>query len=94
MATGEDPLIARDPVVVAGRWAGPAQLHLGGLLWPEAAGRIAQTAYLTRERKGRGQVILFAGDPNFRGCFWGTQRLFLNAALLGPGLGTSRTVPW
>ena len=33
-------------------------------------------------------------DPNFRGYFWGARRPFLNAVLLGPGLGTSRHVPW
>ena len=43
---------------------------------------------------GRGQIILFADDPNFRGYFWGTSRLFLNAVLLGPGVGTSHIVPW
>ena len=41
-------------------------MHLGGLLWPEAAGRLAHTAYATREGEGRGQVILFADDPGFR----------------------------
>ena len=94
MSGGDDALLARDPAVTAGRFAAPEALHLGGLLWPEAAGRLAQTAYLTRESSGRGQVILFAGDPNFRGYFWGTERLFLNAALLGPGLGAAHTIPW
>ena len=94
MTRGDDALLARDPAVTVGRYAAPGVLHLGGLLWPEGAGRIAQTAYLTREASGRGQVILFAGDPNFRGYFWGTERLFLNAALLGPGLGATHTIPW
>jgi hypothetical protein len=94
LTSGDDALLARDPAVTVGRYAAPGMLHLGGLLWPEAAGRIAQTAYLTREASGRGQVILFAGDPNFRGYFWGTERLFLNAALLGPGLGATHTIPW
>jgi hypothetical protein len=94
MTRGDDALLARDPAVTVGRYAAPGVLHLGGLLWPEGAGRIAQTAYLTREASGRGQVILFAGDPNFRGYFWGSERLFLNAALLGPGLGATHTIPW
>ena len=89
-----DGLLAIDPVTSAGRYAGPGSLHLGGLLWPEAVGRISQTAYLTREAKGRGQMILFAGDPNFRGYFKGTQRLFLNAVILGSGLGARHTTPW
>ncbi len=94
MTRGDDALLARDPAVTVGRYAAPGVLHLGGLLWPEGAGRITQTAYLTQEASGRGQVILFAGDPNYRGYFWGTERLFLNAALLGPGLGATHTIPW
>jgi hypothetical protein len=94
MMRARDVLLARDPVATAARFAAPETLHLGGLLWPEAAGRIAQTAFLTREPLGRGQIILFSNDPNFRGYFWGTERLFLNAVLLGPGAGTTRTVPW
>ncbi len=94
MARGSETFLARDPVATVGRFAAPEALHLGGLLWPEAAGRIAQTAFLTRERVGRGQIVLFACDPNFRGYFWGTERLFLNAVLLGPGLGAAHTIPW
>jgi hypothetical protein len=32
---------------------------------------------------GRGRVILFADNPNFRGAWYGTNRLFLNAIFLG-----------
>ena len=94
LARGSAALIAPDSADVSGRFAAPEDLHLGGLLWPEGAGRIAQTAFMTREGLGRGQVILFAEDPNFRGQFDGTERLFMNAVLLGPGLGTRRTTPW
>ena len=37
------------------------------------------TAALIAERKGRGSVILFADDPNFRAYWYGTNKLFLNA---------------
>jgi len=94
MVRHDDSLVARDPVRTAARFAPPAGLHVGGLLWPEAAGRIALTAFATRERRGRGQIVLFSDDPNFRGYLWGSRRLFLNAVLLGPGLGTARPVPW
>jgi hypothetical protein len=63
-------------------------VRMSGLLWPEAAQRIANSAYLTRERAGNGQVILFSGQPNFRGAALGTNRLLLNAIVLGPGMGT------
>ena len=32
---------------------------------------------------GNGRVILFAENPNFRGSWYGTNRLFLNAVFLG-----------
>jgi hypothetical protein len=69
-------------------------VRMSGLVWPEASQRIANSAYITRERIGRGQVILFAGEPNFRGAALGTNRLWLNAVVYGSGLGTSaRIVP-
>ena len=67
-------------------------VRMSGLVWPEASQRIANSAYLTRERIGRGQVILFAGEPNFRGAALGTNRLWLNAVVYGPGLGTSAKI--
>ena len=67
-------------------------VRMSGLVWPEAAQRIANSAYLTRERIGRGQIILFAGEPNFRGSTRGTNRLWLNALIYGAGLGASSKI--
>ncbi len=73
----------------------PAErLRLSGLLWPEARERWARSVYLSRERVGGGQVILFAGHPAFRGYFRGSERLLLNALLLGPGVGTRNRPGW
>ena len=69
-------------------------LRLGGLLWPEARHRIADSAAVTRESLGSGQVILFAGDPFFRAFLEGTGRMLQNAIVYGPGLGASAPVPW
>ena len=68
------------------------KVRMSGLVWPEAAQRIANSAYLTRERVGKGQIILFAGEPNFRGSTRGTNRIWLNAIVYGPGLGTSARI--
>ncbi len=68
------------------------QLRMSGLLWPEAAQRIANSAYLTREAKDMGQIILFATQPIFRGSTLATGRLLLNAIVFGPGLGTQSTL--
>jgi hypothetical protein len=91
---GDTVLMSRHPVETVVRLAPAADLRLSGLLWPEARERIANGAYVTTERKGRGQVILFAADPSFRMWFPGLQRLLLNAVLLGPGLGTEPPRPW
>ncbi len=89
-----DTFIAESPVQVAARFEPLERLHLGGLLWPEAAGRIARTAYCTREALGRGQVILFAEHPAFRGWPRESRRLLWNALVYGPGLGTQWSNPW
>jgi hypothetical protein len=81
-------------VRVAARFAGLDRLHLGGLLWPEGAARLAGTAYATREGRGRGQVILFADHPAYRRWMTETERMLVNAILLGPGLGTRWSAPW
>jgi len=67
-------------------------VRMSGLVWPEASQRIANSAYLTREKIGKGQVILFSGEPNFRGSTIGTNRIWLNAVIYGSGLGTSTLV--
>ncbi len=91
---GNDPLIAAPPVAVAAGFATQDKLHLGGLLWPEAAARLAETAYATREAVGRGQVILFADHPGYRRWVVESERLLKNAILLGPGMGTGWSSPW
>ena len=67
-------------------------VRMSGLVWPEASQRIANSAYLTREKIGKGQIILFSGEPNFRGSARGTNRLWLNAVIYGSGLGTDALV--
>ena len=67
-------------------------VRMSGLVWPEASQRIANSAYLTREKIGKGQIILFSGEPNFRGSARGTNRLWLNAVIYGSGLGTDSII--
>ncbi|WP_425236396.1 M14 family zinc carboxypeptidase [Ulvibacterium sp.] len=44
---------------------------------------IKPSASLLVSKLGNGRVILFADNPNFRGSWYGTNRLFLNALFLG-----------
>ena len=71
------------------------RLRMSGLLWPEAADRIANSAYCTDEHIGSGQVILFAISPTFRAAARGTTRVMSNALICGPGNGrpASRSAP-
>jgi hypothetical protein len=89
-AAGSRVLVSKSPVQTPVRFADARRLRLGGLLWPEAGARLENSAYLTTERVERGQVVLFAQEPNFRGYWHGTRRLLANAVLLGPGCGTSQ----
>ncbi|MHC4559241.1 MAG: M14 family metallopeptidase [Planctomycetota bacterium] len=94
MFWGSNAFMSKHPVATAVRLADKNELRLSGLLWPEAKERLANTAYATVESVGHGQLILFATDPTFRMWLTGAQRLFLNAVLLGPGMGTSQPMPW
>jgi len=65
------------------------RLRMSGLLWPEAAHRIANGAAVTREGMGSGQIILFPDPPTFRASSLATTRIFMNALVYGPGMGAS-----
>ena len=44
------------------------------------------TAYVLDEPTGRGHIILFAEDPNYRGIWRVTTRLFFNSILFPTGM--------
>jgi hypothetical protein len=60
------------------------ELVMSGIVWEEAQPQLANKAFLMRQSLGRGKVIAFAEDPNYRGYAEGTQLLFMNAVILGP----------
>jgi hypothetical protein len=60
------------------------RLVMSGIVWEEARPQLASKAFLMHQPLGRGRIIAFAEDPNFRGYAEGTQLLFMNAVLLGP----------
>ena len=94
LVSGSDVFLAKPPVTTAVRLDLAPTLRLAGLLWPEARARVADSAWLTVERKGSGQIILFSNQPAYRGYHLATARLFANAVVLGPGLGASQPVGW
>ncbi len=68
------------------RYVTQPRLRLAGYLWPEVPQRLAESVYLWTESAGRGRVIGFAGDPNFRDGWRGLLQLFANAVFLGPSM--------
>lgn len=50
-----------------------------GFVSDENRDALAGTPALLAERAGAGSIILFADNPNFRGYWYGTNKLFLNA---------------
>lgn len=87
----EEPKLARFGFAPAPEGHEP-RLRMSGLLWPEAAHSLMNSAYVTRDRVGDGQVICFASPPAFRGATLGTARLLHNAIVYGPGAGASHPI--
>ncbi len=61
-------------------------LRVSGFIWPETEKRLAGSPYAIAEKLGRGHVILFADDPNFRLLWPRLTRLFMNAVWLAPSV--------
>ncbi len=58
--------------------------HIDGFITKKnMEGFLKPSASLLVSKVGRGRVVLFADNPNFRGSWYGTNRLFLNALFLG-----------
>jgi hypothetical protein len=61
---------------------------IGGYVHPQTMKKIPNSAAILMGAEGRGRVILFADDPNFRGVWYGTNKLFLNALFYGSIMGS------
>ena len=68
-----------------GIYAKKDRLVAGGYAWEPSQNQLPQKAYLIHQPMGRGHVIAFAEDPNFRAVAPATGLLFINAVVLGPG---------
>jgi hypothetical protein len=64
---------------------GGGALRISGFIWPGNTERLLRgTAYVIEEPTGRGHVVLYAEDPNFRGIWRNTLRMFFNSFLFQP----------
>jgi hypothetical protein len=68
-----------------GVYAGVDELVAGGIVWESAKPQLARKAFLMIQPFGRGQLVAFAEDPNYRAYAEASSLLFVNAVLLGPG---------
>ncbi|HEV3470036.1 MAG TPA: M14 family zinc carboxypeptidase [Pyrinomonadaceae bacterium] len=59
-------------------------LHLAGFAWPTTEKLLRGTSYVMDEPTGKGHVVLYAEDPNFRAIWRSTTRLFFNSFLFQP----------
>jgi hypothetical protein len=67
-----------------GVYAAADRLVAAGLVWKEAQPLLAQRAFLMHQPMGRGHIVSFAEDPNYRAFTEATSLLFANAVLLAP----------
>jgi hypothetical protein len=67
-----------------GVYEGAERLVASGLVWKEAQPLLAQRAFLMHQPMGRGHIVAFAEDPNYRAFAEATELLFINAVLLAP----------
>ncbi|MBA3248468.1 MAG: hypothetical protein H0T63_10345, partial [Pyrinomonadaceae bacterium] len=57
-------------------------LRIAGFIWPGNTERLLRgTSYVIDEPTGRGHVVLFAEDPNFRAIWRNATRMFFNSFL-------------
>ena len=63
--------------------------QLAGYTAPEYVPRISQSAVLLAHNIGKGRVIAMTDNPVFRGYFFGSSRLLVNAMYLGTAFSTS-----
>ncbi len=57
---------------------------VSGYISKENLDKLPGTASVLIHKLGAGRVISFVDNPNFRGTWWGTNKLFFNALFFGP----------
>jgi hypothetical protein len=76
--------IKLDKGVNAAVFAAGEELVASGYMWEENRKQLGLKPLIIVQREGRGNIIAFTADPNFRAFLDGMNVLFLNAVLRGP----------
>ena len=66
-----------------GLYAKDENILVSGFAWEDTRKQLAQKAFLMHQRHGRGHVVAFAEDPNYRAYMDGLNVLLLNAIFFG-----------
>jgi hypothetical protein len=74
-----------DKGINAAIFQGPNEVVASGYLWKENRDQIAHKPFVVAQPYGRGIVIGFTADPNYRGYTDGAGLLFLNAVFRSSG---------
>jgi len=85
LVTGNDiyaPVRLNDADTVA-RFAAPNEVLASGVLWEENRRQLAFKPFVVSKETGRGVVVGFTADPNFRAHMAGLNLIFLNAIFRG-----------
>jgi len=59
------------------------QPHIDGFISKENLQIMKGAASIVVSKRGKGRIVLFADNPNFRGAWYGTNKLFMNAVHFG-----------
>jgi hypothetical protein len=65
---------------------------IGGYIHPTTLKKVKNSASIVVGAEGSGRVILFTDNPNFRGTWYGTNKLFLNAIFYGGNISVPSVV--
>ncbi len=65
---------------------------IGGYVHPTTLKKVRNSASILVGAEGRGRVIMFSDNPNFRGTWYGTNKLFLNAIFYGGNINVPQVI--
>ncbi len=65
---------------------------IGGYVHNSILKKIKNSAAIIVGGEGNGRVIMFSDNPNFRGTWYGTNKLFLNALFYGGNISVPRVI--
>jgi hypothetical protein len=66
---------------------------IGGYLHKSSIPKVANSAAVLLSGEGQGKIIMFSDNPNFRGIWYGTNKMFLNALFFGPVISVPNHTP-